>query len=157
MTLHDTTNYEHQGAHGGSSCGEQIKSEGAGTYQFCHSIHPIGGQPAPSPRLVLKVKMASRELRSRRVEAHQEDLEIPAGENVSGIQGAQPKDSGSLSEPSAQPDITPQEVALETQPYLLTVEQEFRQNTPPVPSTDPADELKQMLAGFMTVIQQSRS
>jgi hypothetical protein len=106
---------------------------------------------------VLKVEMASGELCSRRVEAHQEDLEIPEGENVSGTQGAQPKDSGSLSEPSAQPYLTPQEVALETQTDVLTVELEFRQNTPPVPSTDPTDELKQMLAGFMTVIQQSNA
>jgi hypothetical protein len=95
--------------------------------------------------------MASRELRNRTVECPQEALELPAGEETP------QKELGSLGETSESNKLAPQVVAVETQPEVLTVEQEIRTNTPPVTATGPTDKLEQMIAGVMTAIQQTNA
>jgi hypothetical protein len=102
--------------------------------------------------------MASRALRSRTVEISPENLEIPVGEITSETR-EQPEDLGSLGEPSEWSDISPHGVALGPQPDASTVGPEIEAGNPSPESlySGNSNELKQMLAGIMAAIQQSKA
>jgi hypothetical protein len=102
--------------------------------------------------------MASRALRSRTVEASQENLELPEGESAGDRPSDQPEGLGSVGEPSELTSPSRQEVVLKRDSEVLPTEQvEAREQSTKGPSFDDSGEIKQMLAGIMTVIQQSNA
>jgi hypothetical protein len=89
------------------------------------------------------VNIASSALRSRKVGASQENLELPEGESAGDKPSDQPEGLGSVGEPRELNLPSRQEVVSE-------------QSTKG-PSFDDSGEIKQTLAGIMTVVQQSNA
>jgi hypothetical protein len=87
--------------------------------------------------------MASRALRSRTVEASEENPELPAGESADDRPSDQPDGLGSVGEPS--------------EPNLPSRQEVVSEQSTKGPSFDDSGEIKQTLAVIMTVVQQSNA
>jgi hypothetical protein len=89
------------------------------------------------------------------VEGHQ-SFKTPAGENVCENPKELPEGLGSLGDPCGNTEGVTHDVALGPQPDVTT-EQQVSLTSLQVPMSDPIDDLKQMLAGIMAVVQQSNA
>jgi hypothetical protein len=97
--------------------------------------------------------MASKSLRSRTIETHEEDQEPPEGERAPGNSGNTPLELGSAGETPGPHNMQTSAVELGTTGQASEIKEQSQPN--PLVCVDSATQLQQMLQGFLLASDQS--